>query len=843
VWRAVRLTFRDWHRNRLFALGILALLSIGIGANTLVFSFADTLLLKQLPVSDPPTLLLIEKTRRKQVRPDTSFFYRQFEAIEKLQSVFTAAVAEQEWSDLSFQRFSAGDSTQLITGQIVSPNYFSELGIRATAGRVLTGADAAAGGNIPIVLSYQFWRSRFGARQDAIGRTVRIHDYPFTVAGILPEDFHSFDVDRAPDVRFPIPAASILYGGTVEDPRGEHPIQFTVIARRNPRAPLAMAKSLVLDTVQPMEPRLWSGWWTRVSPPFPAESLRERIAYEQDYRIDLQSASQGVSRLRDLFANSVRLLMGGVLFLMLGVCATVGGLFFARTQARKRELAIRLAMGASRTSLIRLMLGEQLWLALPSALLGIVFAYAAAPILIRMLPAPRGFIQFAATPQILRLQLDTHAFLFASGLSILSVIAFGLAPFWRATSLNLSETLKSGSYHHTSHSKQTRGSITIAVAIAIIMVTMSIAMLRTFWKLEHINPGFDRAHVVEFTINPELAGHSIQEAGIFRRELRRRIEQLPGVQSVSYANMGIMRGIGTKTTVVPVGQVLPERTFLNTNTNTVSPEYFATLHIPLLAGRNLDSGDEGKQPARVVVNRAFAKQFFPRDGNEVVGRSVVQGTDGRKSPTAIIVGLVGTAKYRSLREVDPPIYYAVCNDSDAGQFLYVRTAGDPAGMIGSVRTVLRHLDPRVPLVEGFTLEDEVQNSLWQERIVTSLSVFFGALALVLAGTGMYAALAYSVERRRRELAIRTAVGAEAWDVVSTVCARIVNPVGAGLILGILGSSLLLHIAQGLLFEAERFDPFSITIACCVLTAAAVFAAGPPVLRAVRVSPALTLREP
>lgn len=839
MWRDLRYGLRQWRRKKLFGVMLFALLSIGIGANTLIFSFVNALLLKPLPVKRPDNLFLIEKTRERQVRPDTEFFYRQFEQVSYERQVFSAAVAEQSWSSLSFQPYSTSDSTRLITTQIVSPNYFSELGLRPAIGRLLTEDDAVASGEIPVVLSYQFWRSQFQRDAGAIGKTIRVKGYPFRVVGVVPEEFHSLDVERAPDVRFPIAAAHALTGGSVDEPAGEQRLSFQILVRLKNGVPLSQAAGQLLPVLQGMEADLWRDWWRRSSATEEREGLEEQIKYEQEYRLEFQSAALGISRMREQFSRAVELLMGAVVLLLLAVCANVAGLLLARAQERKQEIAVRLSMGASRLRLLRQLLTENLLPAIPGALFGTAFAYALAPWLVRLLPPPRGLVQYAATPQIVSVQPDVRVLCFAGAVSFFSVFLFGIAPGWQAARSDLNEVLK-GSGRAVTNALTGVSMVALQFALAVVLLTASVAMLRTFWNLEHLNPGFDRAHVVEFTVDPQAAGYSGTRAKVFCRELREAARQLPGVASVSWAAMGVMRGIGQKTTVTPKGKVLPKRTFLNTSANEVTSDYFNTLGIPLLSGRGLDIRDLGVKPQRLVVNRAFADFFFPHEGN-IAGKEIVQGVDGTKPATGVIVGMVGTAKYRSLREQDPPIAYSASDDG-SGTFLYVRTSGDPARAIQSVRAVLRGLDPRVPLIEAFTLEQEVQTSLWQERLVTILAGFFGVVALLLSALGLYGTMTYSVARRARELGIRIAIGAQVWDIASAVCGRLFWSLIIGLAAGMFATLFLLRLAANLLFGVSPSDPSSLVTVVTALLGFSALAAAYPTHRAATINPSNALRE-
>lgn len=342
-------------------------------------------------------------------------------------------------------------------------------------------------------------------------------------------------------------------------------------------------------------------------------------------------------------------------------------------------------------------------------------------------------------------------------------------------------------------------------------------------------------------IDPWDAGYSPAKAAPFFRELREQILALPQTRSAAYVSMELMRGYGMVTRVAPQGVVLPKRTIWNTSLNSVTPGYFETLGIPLIAGRTLNANDMKTKPQPIVVNLAFAEFFFPHQNP--IGKAIVQmeGTDSRKLSTSIIVGITETAKYRSMREQEPPIYYSPA-DYGQGDVLYVRTYGDPTATIGAVRAILRRLDPRVLMVEANTLEQDIQSSLWQERLITLLSGFFGVIAVILSGIGLYAALAYSVARRRRELGIRIAIGAQDRHIVQTICARVCAAVTIGLAAGLAASAVLLGFTRSLLYGVTPNDPETFLFAALGVSLCAVLGAAFPSWRAMRTDPARALRE-
>lgn len=837
--RDIRYALRQIGRNKLLSLAVPLLLAVGIGANTLIFSFINELLLKRLPVRDPQSLLMLEKNRQQQVRPDTEFFYSQVEDLTRRKDLFSSVIAEEsleERTQSDFLPLTTGDTTRLIATEIVSPNYFADLGVSAILGRVLTEADAGSSPQIPVVLSYQFWQSQFNADRAVLGKTIRVKSYPFMIVGILPREFHSLDIDRSPDVRFPTSAAFALTGHSISDPKQEF-LGFRVVVRLAPGVTQTQAATAILPSLQASTVALWRDSELAADHPWSREEIENFAKTEGEFRLNWLSAAHGLSELRSKFSEALILLMCGVGLLLLVVCANIAGLVFTKSEERRREIAVRLSMGASRARLVRQLLTENLILAIPGAILGTAIAYLCSPVLIGLLPPVTGLAIYKM-PRVLTVEPDFRVLSFTIALTVLSVLLFGMVPAWRGTRLNLSEELKA-SGGPSSAGRQGLPTTAVQVAIGVVLLSAAALMLETYWNLEHLNPGFDRAHVDEFLIDPWHAGYSPTDAASFFRELRDQILALPQTRSVAYASMELMRGIGVKTTIAPQGVVLPKGTFLNTSVNSVTPDYFETLGIPLLAGRTLDAGDLKAKPQPIVVNRAFADYFFPHQNP--IGKGIVQGTDGTQPSTSVIVGIAGTAKYRSMREQEPPISYGPA-DYGHGDVLYVRTYGDPTATIGALRGILRRLDPGVLLVEANTLEQDIQSSLWQERLVTLLSCFFGVIAVILSAIGLHAALVYSVMRRRRELGIRIAIGAQRRHIVQTICSRAGVAVGVGLAVGIAVSIALLGFTRSLLYGLSPDDPKTLLSTVCGALLCSLSAVAFPTWRAMRTDPVMALRE-
>ncbi len=843
MWGDIRYGLRQAARNPFFSAVVVLLVALGIGANALIFCWIDALLLRPLPVRHPGNLYRLQRVRRLQVRPDVEFSYAQYLQLARRTDVFSAVIAEQElqdWTHTNLFPLDTGDAVRLIHTQFVSPDYFQQLGLRAFRGRLLTPEDAKTSGAIPAVLSYGFWRSQFAGDDAVIGRTFQLKQQPFTVVGVVSPAFHDIDIERSPDIRLPVSAALPLLGYAVDDPRGDNRVPFEILVRLAPNVSASAAEAGILPTLQAAGEAAMRQWVAEHKSLSESE-IGALIENETNYRLEAVPVAHGVSQLRDQFSHALALLLGGVGLMLVAVCANIAGLLLVRSEQRRREIAVRLALGAKSGRILRQLLAENFVLAVPGALAAVLLTYWLAPEILRLMPVLRG-LDLAITPRALTVEPDIRVLAFAVALSLVSVVAFGIGPALRVSRLTLYSELQA-SGRTVARARIGLAAVAVQVGVSLVLLIAALLMLRTLLKLEKLDPGFDRAHIVEFTIDAGAGGYSGAQAASFAREFRDRVASLPGVRAVSYANLGVMRGIGQKGTVTTPGVNLNRDVFLNTSINQVESSYFDTMGIPLVEGRNLALDDVGRKPLPVIVNRAFAQQFFPRGG--AVGSAVMYGRDGSRPPDFVVVGISGDAKYRSFREPDPPIFYTpfdLPRRAHEPLLLYLRTHGDPRALVQSVRRVLAQLGPGVPLVEVETLEDEVQNSLWQERLLALFCGFFGGAAVLLAAIGLYATLAYSVSRRGRELGVRIALGARTAHIVRTVSAHLAWFVLAGLAAGIVAAMLLVNTTRHFLYGMEPLDLPSFAIAAGVIVALAVLAAAIPSARAIHTDPAVVLRQ-
>lgn len=715
--------------------------------------------------------------------------------------------------------------------------------MRPVLGRTLNEFDGVTTSQLVANISYQFWQSRFGGDPHVIGMAIRLKGHPFSIVGVLPREFHSLEIDRAPDIRLPISAARVLTGYAIEDPRIFRILPaFRVLGRLQKKVSADLAAAAILPEMQAIQQ-----WEIRQrnsyrGKPWPVEVLNENIRNALAYRLIWRPAGRGISQLREQFSRSLKLLLAAVALLLLVVCSNITGLLLAKSEQRRREMALRLSMGASRRRLVMQLLTENMTLAIPGALLGLCLAYAASPFVLRLLPTSNTVtITQQSSDQLLTVPMDLRVFLFAVALSFVCILIFGTLPASRGTRLDIHSELRGFDRFGSDTPRSSMLQVAIQVALSMLLLAIGSLMLRTYWNLEHLNPGVDRAHIVSFTLDLKDAGYTTSQSGVFLREIMRLAASVPGLRSVACANYGIMRGAGFKFTVAPQGKVLSMSTSLNTSFNAVSPSFFEALGIRLLAGRSLTLADRTATVQPVVANRAFVESFFPHQ--DPIGKYIVSDRDGNKPPSNIIVGVVETGKYRSMREPDPPTIYGLLDEnSPLPVILYARTYGNPAQVLGDLRRICMKVDPSVPILDAITLEQEIQNSLWQERLVALLSCFFGITAVVLAGLGLYGALAYSLARRKRELGVRIAVGAGLHHILLTVCGRVAAAAGLGLAIGIVASTMLLRLTQHLLFGVSALDPLSFFSSCCGILICLVLSAAIPSWRAVRTDAAIVLRD-
>ena len=769
----------------------------------------ERLLLHPVDVPDSESLVRAEVLEPKGMV--YTFFpyevYREFKAQTKALSV-TAADA---YMDVAVSR---GAMPKTAVAHMVSGSYFGVLGPPAALGRTLVPEDDRGDGGT-VVLSCGLWWQMFGGSRSALGQSLYLNGQPYTVVGVMPLGFFGTSLDEPAGLWLPLAAEARFSTVPLDSPQSDR--QFEILGRLKTGAAPAEAQrefAAVLASFVAAHPDEGvSGERGTVEP------LERRATWKQSQ-----------------ISHFLLLLLGAVGLTFVILCANVAGLFVARGARQERETAVRISLGASRMQLWRQHWSESWLLAVLGAALGMGLAWTAAPLLLRFVPVGEGPLPISLRPGV-----GVAGVLVALALGV--SMAVGGAPGWVGRRENLFSALRGGSLG-ARLGGLSRGLVLAQVALGVMLLFAAGLLLRTLSRLAAADPGFDRDHLAVFTLDTGMSGVRAAPANL-ADQLVQRVAAIPGVRGAALAAMELMQGRGLVVSIAPAGVLIQRRDFMNTSLNEVSPGYFETLGIPLIAGRRLAAEDgKSKSPIPVVATAAFARFLFPR--GEALGRTF---GNGKPSETARakyeIVGIVGDSKYRSLREISPPTFYLPLGqrlDKDSEFVMYVRTAGQPGSTIPAVRSALYSLDRQLPFVKVETMAEELTHSMWQERLLAFLGAVFAGLALLLSATAIYGVLAFELSRRTREIAVRIALGAQSSDVAALV----VKDIGATVIVGVGGGLAacagLGHLLRSYVFGIAPWDGASMAAAVALVLIAALFACLQPTQRAVRVPPALVLRE-
>jgi predicted permease len=798
-------------------------LALGIGANTAIFSILDTLILRALPVKEPQRLVFVSD-------PDgqTSWATNPiWEQIREHRSLSAGALA---WSSTRFNT-AQGGQTNFVDGIWASGSYFDVLGVPAILGRTFTEADDRRGGGPdgPVtVISYGYWQRSFGGAADVIGRSLTVERVAFTIVGVTPPDFFGTDVGRTFDVAIPLGTEPLIRGR--ESALDRRSNWWLSVALRLAPGQSIDAGIAALRGVQPQirDATMPQDW---------REEDKKRYL---DRAFSLTPAATGNSGLRQRYQQPLTTIMVVVALVLLIACANIANLLLARATARRHEMSVRLALGASRRRLSRQLLAESLMLSGAGAVLGLVFAHWGSRLLVRQLST-------STTNVFLALSLDWKVLGFTALVAIATAMLFGTAPALRATRVGPTEALKEG------RGVLGEGRLSLASTLVVLQVALSLLLVvaaglfvRTFSTLANKQPGFNRAPVLVASINAQrLQLDPPLRPALFER-LRQAALSTPGVANGAISAVTPVSGSTWQHVLEAIdGVPLPEGSNnRNVYVNLVSPGWFDTYGTRLLAGRDLAESDGIDAPNVMVVNEAFARKFT-RGQNPLGHRAFQRGSPARPPVEREIVGYVQDAVYRSLRDPVPPtIYLPIAQQPEppSGMALSVRAArGSPALLTKSLAQALTAVNGDIAITFR-PLADQVDAALTQERLVAMLSGFFGGLALLLAGLGLYGVTSYAVSRRRTEIGIRMALGAAPGGVIRLVLQRVGILVGIGVLAGGAASLWAARFVEALLYGLEPRDAGTLVGSIVVLAAIGTIAGWVPAWRASRIDPAKVLRE-
>ena len=836
-------------------------LALGIGANTALFSVVDAVLLKTLPVEAPDRLLVFEwqagrafrtagmsGTSNVTVPPNMrglSLFG--YETVERMRQAQLAAGSETPLSDLfAFGPLSkltakVGDEAEIIKGQAVSGNYFAALRVQPSVGRAITPDDDRSGAAPVVVLSNQFWQDRFAANPAVIGQQLMLNRQSFTIVGVTPPEFNgTLQVNYKPDVTVPLALEPLLFAEKSNLKQGIW--WLNVMGRLKPGATDEQARESLNGAFQSAALEL-------MPPPSKANQLAAAQLDSKDYpRLLSESGRRGMPDVRKRFAPSIYVLFIVVALVLLIACANVANLLLARAALRGPEISVRLAVGAGRWSLIRQLLTESLLLAALGGGLGVLFAFWGKSMLLALTKEETGLV-----PSGVDLSINWRVLIFTLVISLLTGLLFGSIPAWRATSLDLTTALKNSRGTSMPVSRLSKGLLVLQLAVSFLLLMGAGLFIRTLYNLQRVNVGFNQENLLVFRLEPEDSGYEDERLLQFYQQLFSRLDHLPDVRGVTFGRVPLIANSNWFNDFLLPGEsesTAPER---DTMRQIVRENYFATMEIPFLSGREFTPRDDAHAPRVGIVNQTFVREFFP-DG-EVLGKSV--RFPGDKNGIEI-VGVVADTKYESQREDVKPLLYTPWQQevAELGEMHFViRTVSEPTTLAISVRQVVRELDSNLPVIEIGTQAARAQSVLGQERLYVRLLSFFGGVALLLAAIGLFGVMAFSVSQRTKEIGIRMAFGAQMASVLKLIIWQGMKLVLLGLTAGALSWYVLNRVLQSQyfgpgtwergmtqqLYGIKLSDPLTLIVTGSLLILVALIACWLPARRAAKVDPLVALR--
>jgi predicted permease len=725
--------------------------------------------------------------------------------------------------------------------EYVTGNYFPVLGVNAALGRTIVPRDDAPSAPDIAVLSHRYWQAALAADPQIIGKTIVANNHALTIVGVAQAGFDGTDLGIASQVFVPIRLVAALtpVGAVRERPLLDDPRIRWVLAFGRLRSGISLEEAQA--QLQPLYAARMASEVQEEG--FARASDADKARYLQNSLV-LGPAGDGSSSLRQQLTQPLWILVAIVSVVLLIACVNLANLSLARATARQRELALRLALGASRQRVARQLLIESVLLAAAGGLLGLVIATWGASVLLAYLPDPGVTLTVATAP-------DTRALAFTATIAILTGIAFGLAPALRSTRADTAPTLKhaGGTIAGGGYGRLRRGFMVAQVALSMLLLVGAALFVRSLSNLRHINLGIDPTRTVSFRIDPDTSGYTGERGKTFIKQLRERLTGAPGVSDAAFAMQQLLNGSAWSNYITIEGVPFdPGRRWLSYN-NAVSPGFFTTLGIPILQGRDFDHSDQRISttadaafvPRAAIANQTFVERYLA--GQLAIGTRVGFGRDPR-TPTPIeIVGVVADAKYTSVRDdIQPQLYFPFLEGPRIGvATMYVRTTQDAASILGTVRQAVRQLDPAVPIFDVQTVEDQVARSLSADRLIANLAATFGVLATLLATIGLYGVLSYMVTRRSREIGIRMALGALTCGVSWLVLREVLVVTGVGIVLALPAVWALTPLVKSQLYGVTPMDPVAILGAMAVLTLAGTVAGFVPARRAARVDPVIALR--
>ena len=836
--------YRTLIRTKGWTIVVLLSLAIGIGATTALFTAVNGLLLQTVSIRDPHSLVILKWTgENNMVRSSSDYGFSQPSNGRNVRSTFSHAIykqlrsANQTTTDLiagtSLESFNFGSNgtSEIATSFGVSGNYFKVLGVSALVGRTIEESDEQPGAESVAVLSHPFWQRRFAGDTSIVGKQVRLNNVTVTVVGVLPPSFIGIQrmAETPRDVFVPFAIEPRLVVGPTNPMANSNAKQrldeptnwyIQIAGRLNP----GVTREQVLGNLAgPFQEAARAGMAGYLADLTDAERRLSRNQSRGSLVPDLLvlPGARGIYDLDRTSSRSASVLGVIVVLLLLIVCANVANLLLSRAAARYREVSVRLSMGASRRRLVRQLLTESLLLSGTGGVLGIALGYWG-----------KKLLPFGQNTTI-----DGPVLAFVAGVSMLTGVIFGLVPALRATQVDLAGAMKENSRSvAAARTFLSQALLVTQVAVSVVLLIGAGLFVRTLQNLRAVDVGFSSSNLLMFRINPALNGYSAEHTTQLYERIKTAIEALPGVQSMAYTRTALLSG-STSTTGIFRQGATTEKDAKDFHIMSVSPQFFETMKIAIVRGRDLDERDIANPTASVLINETAAKKYFADE--DPIGQRV--GQNPEQSAQSEIVGIIRDTKYDSVRDAPPPTIYTSIRQGTRSLTVLVRTAGEPAAMTETVRTALQRVDPDVPMTGITTQSEQVDSRFAQERLFALAYSLFGALALLVACIGLFGLMSYSVSRRTNEIGIRMALGAERAAVVGMVLRESMLMVAIGVVIGLAGAIGGGRFVESVLFGLSATDMWTISGVIAVTVLVSLAAGYLPARRASNVDPMEALR--
>jgi predicted permease len=823
----VRFAFRSLAKSPLLTGVAVVSLALGIGANTAIFTLLDQVLLRMLPVEDPASLVMVA-TRGSYSgsnRGRNALSYPMYKDYRERNQVFDGILCRYgEVVNLGF-----GNATERAEAELVSGNYFEVLGVAPSRGRVFSMDDETApGADNVVVLNYDYWQNHFSADEGIIGEAIRVNGYPMTVVGVAAPGFQGVTLGFRPKLHIPVTMKRQVTPSwdDLENRRSRWLQVFARLKTGMSREQAEASMRTLYKQIITME----------VEDPYFANI---RAAHKERFlqsRAVVLPGGQGDSYMRSSLETPLIILMGFVGLVLFITCANVSNLLVAKATNRRKEIALRLAIGAGRRHILQQLLVESFLLALMGGLLALLVGYLTSRGLILLAPSEEQRLALSATP-------DTRILGFNLLISVIAAFGFGLIPALQAVGTDLVSTIKQQSTP-TSAGQGTRirkALVVVQVVVALLLLVGSGLFVQSLRKLHDVDPGFRATNLVRFKLDATLGGYDNARTKAFYARLQERLQALPGVESAGLAVIAIMENNGWDSTITVEGYRSADDENMNPHFNSISPDYFETLDMAIKQGRDFDSRDmDGAKPV-VVVNETFAARYF--ENESPLGYHLGFGGGPNVIPDMEIVGVVEDAKYRNLRDEVPRQVFVHYRQSEwaTEMTFYVRTSLASDAIFAAIRREVENLDATMPIFDMNTMEDQLDRSLAVESLIAYLSSAFGILAAVLAFVGLYGVTSFGVSRRTSEIGLRMALGARGSSVIRMVLKEVLILTGVGIAVALPSIWWLSKLLESQLYGVATRDPVTISVSAVFLFAVTILAGSVPAVRASRLSPTTVLR--